>query len=62
MSVRLVASDLDGTLVRSDGTVSDRSRTALRRAAEAGLVVAFVTGRPPRWLHEIGRASCRERV
>jgi len=53
MSVRLVASDLDGTLVRSDGTVSDRSRAALRRAAEAGLVVAFVTGRPPRWLHEI---------
>jgi Cof subfamily protein (haloacid dehalogenase superfamily) len=48
--VRMVATDLDGTLLRSDGTVSDRSRAALRAAADAGLVVAFVTGRPPRWL------------
>jgi Cof subfamily protein (haloacid dehalogenase superfamily) len=49
-SVRMVATDLDGTLLRSDGTVSDRSRAALRAAADAGLAVAFVTGRPPRWL------------
>jgi Cof subfamily protein (haloacid dehalogenase superfamily) len=46
----MVATDLDGTLLRSDGTVSERTRAALRAAAEAGLVVAFVTGRPPRWL------------
>ena len=52
-TVRLVASDLDGTLVRSDGTISDASRTALKKASEAGLLVAFVTGRPPRWLHEV---------
>lgn len=49
-TVRMVATDLDGTLLRSDGTVSDRSRAALRSAADAGLQVAFVTGRPPRWL------------
>ncbi len=55
--IRLLASDLDGTLVRSDGTVSSRTRQALRRAAKAGLVVAFVTGRPPRWLHEIADAT-----
>jgi Cof subfamily protein (haloacid dehalogenase superfamily) len=48
--IRLVATDLDGTLLRSDGTVSDRSRAALKAAADAGLVVVFVTGRPPRWL------------
>ena len=48
--IRMVATDLDGTLLRSDGTVSDRSRAALRAAADAGLAVAFVTGRPPRWL------------
>jgi Cof subfamily protein (haloacid dehalogenase superfamily) len=46
----MVATDLDGTLLRSDGTVSERSRAALRAAADAGLAVAFVTGRPPRWL------------
>lgn len=48
--IRLFATDVDGTLLRSDGTVSDRTRSALRAAADAGLVVAFVTGRPPRWL------------
>jgi hypothetical protein len=53
VTVRLLASDVDGTLVRSDGTVSAASRDALRRAADAGLLVAYVTGRPPRWLHEI---------
>ena len=46
----MVATDLDGTLLGSDGLVSDRSRAALRAAADAGLAVAFVTGRPPRWL------------
>lgn len=51
--VRMVASDLDGTLLHSDGTVSGRARQALQAAEAAGLVVAFVTGRPPRWLHEI---------
>jgi Cof subfamily protein (haloacid dehalogenase superfamily) len=48
--IKMVATDLDGTLLRSDGTVSDRTRSALRAAADAGLLVAFVTGRPPRWL------------
>src|SRR5262249_22672420 len=48
--IKMVATDLDGTLLRSDGTVSERSRAALGAAADAGLIVAFVTGRPPRWL------------
>lgn len=51
--IRLLATDLDGTLLRSDGTVSDRTRAALRAASDAGLLVAFVTGRPPRWLDEV---------
>jgi len=55
--VRMLASDLDGTLLRSDGTVSQASRDALAAAEEAGLVVAFVTGRPPRWLHEVADAT-----
>jgi Cof subfamily protein (haloacid dehalogenase superfamily) len=53
MPVRLVATDLDGTLLRSDGTVSDRTRAALRDAVDAGLIVVFVTGRPPRWLDAV---------
>ena len=47
---RVVATDLDGTLLRSDGTVSDRTRSVLRRLDEAGVRVVFVTARPPRWL------------
>ncbi len=47
---RLVASDLDGTLVRSDGTVSDRTRAAVIRAQAAGAVFVMVTARPPRWV------------
>jgi hydroxymethylpyrimidine pyrophosphatase-like HAD family hydrolase len=47
---RLVATDLDGTLVRSDGTVSGRTRAALAAVEEAGSVLVMVTGRPPRWM------------
>jgi Cof subfamily protein (haloacid dehalogenase superfamily) len=50
---RLVATDLDGTLLRSDGTVSVRTRDALADAERAGISVVFVTARPPRWLHEL---------
>jgi Cof subfamily protein (haloacid dehalogenase superfamily) len=53
----MLASDLDGTLLRSDGTVSARNRAALHAAFDAGLLVAFVTGRPPRWLDEIADAT-----
>ncbi|MFF4243915.1 HAD-IIB family hydrolase [Streptomyces sp. NPDC001822] len=42
----LVATDLDGTLLRSDDTVSPRSRAALARAASAGARHLIVTGRP----------------
>jgi Cof subfamily protein (haloacid dehalogenase superfamily) len=47
---RLVASDLDGTLVRSDGTVSDRTKSAVRQVQAAGAVFVMVTARPPRWV------------
>jgi hydroxymethylpyrimidine pyrophosphatase-like HAD family hydrolase len=47
---RLIATDLDGTLLRPDGTVSRRTADALVRAADVGIEVVFVTARPPRWL------------
>lgn len=46
--MRLIATDLDGTLLRTDGTISDRTRTALRAAHAAGVEVVVTTGRPPR--------------
>ena len=47
--VRLVATDLDGTLLRSDGVCSPRMQTALSEVERAGIQVVLVTARPPRW-------------
>ena len=48
-----MATDLDGTLLRSDGTVSDRTRAGLEAAWAAGIETVFVTARPPRWLDDL---------
>lgn len=62
---RLIATDLDGTLLRSGATVSPRTVAALAAAEAAGLQVIFVTGRPARWMavvrehvHGHGLAIC----
>lgn len=52
----LIATDLDGTLLRGDGTVSARTEEALRRAEDAGVCIVFVTGRPPRWMGAVAKA------
>ena len=54
-SPRLVASDLDGTLVRSDQTVSARTREVLARVETAGALFVMVTGRPPRWMSQVAQ-------
>jgi Cof subfamily protein (haloacid dehalogenase superfamily) len=51
--IRLVASDLDGTLLLPDETVSDRTRAALAAARAAGITVVLVSGRQPRSLGPI---------
>jgi Cof subfamily protein (haloacid dehalogenase superfamily) len=51
--ITLVASDLDGTLLRPDETVSERTRQALAAACRAGITLVLVTGRPPRSLAPI---------
>jgi hydroxymethylpyrimidine pyrophosphatase-like HAD family hydrolase len=50
---RLVATDLDGTLVRSDGTVSAYTADTLVAVEARGVPVVFVTGRPLRWAEEV---------
>ena len=45
MTIRLLALDLDGTLLNSRGQVSERNRKALEQARERGVRVAIVTGR-----------------
>ncbi|MGA4840248.1 HAD family hydrolase [Streptomyces sp. G45] len=46
LAYALIATDLDGTLLRHDDTVSDRSRRALAAARESGARHLVVTGRP----------------
>jgi Cof subfamily protein (haloacid dehalogenase superfamily) len=51
--IRLVATDLDGTLLHSDGTVTGRTRAALTAVEALGVTVVFVTGRPVRWMRDL---------
>ncbi len=50
---RLVATDLDGTLVGTDGKVSARTASVLRSVDALGVPVVFVTARPLRWMGDI---------
>jgi Cof subfamily protein (haloacid dehalogenase superfamily) len=47
---KLIATDLDGTIVRSDDTVSARTGLAFDRAVAIGIPIVGVTGRGPRLL------------
>ena len=50
---RLVATDLDGTLLHTDGTVTDRTRAVLKALDDLGVPVVFTTGRPIRWMENL---------
>jgi Cof subfamily protein (haloacid dehalogenase superfamily) len=54
---RLIATDMDGTVLRSDMTVSTRVRDALAAAREAGWIVAPVSGRMPITLRRVADAA-----
>jgi len=56
VSPLLVATDLDGTIVRQDGTISARTVAAFARVEAAGARFVLVTGRPPRVMRSIARA------
>ncbi|MGW4223970.1 HAD family hydrolase [Streptomyces bauhiniae] len=49
----LVATDLDGTLLRGDETISPRTREALAAATAAGAAHIVVTGRAVPWTRHI---------
>lgn len=50
---KLVASDIDGTLLNSADRVIPRLREVIDRATAAGCEVALATGRPHRWIHPV---------
>ena len=47
IDIRLIALDLDGTLLNSDKQLSPRNRTALFQAAQKGILIVPTTGRLP---------------
>lgn len=50
MRPKLVATDLDGTLLRSDGTVCERTRRAIAEVEASGALFVLCTARPARWM------------
>ncbi len=50
---RLVATDLDGTLLDDDGRVTDHTADVLRQVQDLGVRVVIVTARPLRWMDEL---------
>ncbi len=61
MSVRLIAVDLDGTLIGDDLTISAGDRLAIERAMAQGVIISLVTGRlfaaARRFAEQLGLAS-----
>lgn len=58
---RLVAVDMDGTLLREDKTISNRTKNAIAKAVEKGVKVVLASGRPiaglERYLEELNLLS-----
>lgn len=60
MPIRLLVSDVDGTLVRTDKSLAPSTVAAVGRLQAAGVPVAIVSARPPRgmrWLQEALRLT-----
>lgn len=55
--VRLVVTDVDGTLLPYHGTVSGRTRAALAAVVARGVHLVYATGRPPRWMPPVVAAT-----
>jgi hypothetical protein len=53
----LVATDLDGTIVRTDGTIGPRTVEMIGRLEALGTPFVMVTGRPPRWMAPIAEQT-----
>ncbi|MDR3276403.1 MAG: Cof-type HAD-IIB family hydrolase [Treponema sp.] len=53
--IRMIALDLDDTLLRSDLSISFRTRSAVKRAAAAGVLVVLASGRVPASMGQFGK-------
>ena len=53
--VKLVGTDIDGTILPKSGIVSERTKAALAALGEAGVPLVLVTARPPRWVDRVAQ-------
>jgi len=44
-SIKMIVTDLDGTLLRTDKTISERTKDVLRQCRKCGIKVVYATGR-----------------
>lgn len=54
----MIVSDLDGTLLNKEKTVSAYTREVLARARDAGIKIAYATARPARAIHLLSLPYC----
>ncbi|WP_366920599.1 HAD-IIB family hydrolase, partial [Streptococcus pneumoniae] len=58
MTKKIIAVDLDGTLLNSDSQISDFTKETIKKVAEKGHQIIITTGRPYRmskdFYHELG--------
>ncbi|MEU3274050.1 HAD family hydrolase [Saccharomonospora sp. NPDC006951] len=54
---RLIASDVDGTLLSSLTSLSDRTVGVVGRAVGDGVPFVLVSGRPPRWIPQVAEQA-----
>jgi Cof subfamily protein (haloacid dehalogenase superfamily) len=62
MKIRLMVTDLDRTLLRSDKTISAYTAGILRRCRENGIKVVFATARPKNRVDELGIADLADMI
>lgn len=53
MTYKLIAIDIDGTLLRSDKTISQKTIDTLHEASAAGIKIVLCTGRPTSGTNEV---------
>ena len=63
MNIKMIVTDLDGTLLRTDKTISDYTASVFRICRDRGIKIVFATARPVRavtkWLNiDIESAAC----
>ena len=49
----MIVTDVDGTLLNDDETITERTKAAVRAAVSSGVAFALATGRPPRWIRPV---------